>query len=568
MDKNDEFDLDFDFDQEYGYDAADDDGELDLDFVNSLLGEDDESEPATPPQPEETLDEELEIDLNDPIFESDVPVTAPEEPVEQPAFEYVAPQEETPAPPVQETPAQQTEGAEDPARPPRPKRRRRKKTKLQIFKETYLPYAIMGVAALLCILFIVGSIGRSIDGKDREEQLQKESESLAQEQAAQAAKIDQLKNDAQALAAGYDYAGAVELLESFGDISPYSELVSLKAEYSLQLSQLQEWKDPAEIPNLSFHVLIADPSRAFTAKTFGSKYNRNFVTTQEFENILEQLYENGYVLVSLNDAVVATENSDGTVSYSSGIIKLPSGKKPIMLTETLVNYFDYMIDSDNDGKPDKDGAGFASRLVLKNGEIKAEMVDASGETVIGNYDLVPILEDFIAEHPDFSYHGARAILAVTGKEGVFGYRVNDGDKDEIAGAKELVEALRNKGYLIACNTYENRNYNADTAVAIKADLQMWDAKITPVLGDVDILVYAQGADISEYSGYKFEALYSSGFRYFIGAATTPTAELTTQYFHQKRLMVTGNQMAYSSSTFAKYFNAMAILDTTRGTVPN
>ena len=48
----------------------------------------------------------------------------------------------------------------------------------------------------------------------------------------------------------------------------------------------------------------------------------------------------------------------------------------------------------------------------------------SVEKLGGQIDFVPILEDFIAEHPDFSYQGARAILAVTGHEGVFGYRCN------------------------------------------------------------------------------------------------------------------------------------------------
>lgn len=588
MDKNDEFDLDFDFEKEYGFDVDPNESaeldDVDLDFVNDLLKEEEEPVPekiASEPE-SETFDDELELDLNDPIFDPDTPETndyyAPQEP--HYAEQEQVPEQEMPQPdpsPIVDRPVRrrrpQREHREK-IRPEEtasentsPKRRRRKKSKLQIFKETYLPYAIMGVAGLLCLIFIIGSIGRAIDSSDRERDNLKESESIANLQDEQAKKIEKIKEEAVALASGYDYAGAIEKLESIGDLTAYSDLVALKSEYSLQLSQLQEWKNPSDVANLSFHALIADPARAFADKTYGSKYNQNFVTTTEFEKILEQLYTNGYVLVGLDDVVVATTGTDGTVSYTPGVIKLPSGKKPIMLTETLVNYFAYMIDSDGDGKADKGGAGFASRLVVKDGSIKAEMVTSTGETVVGNYDFVPILEDFIASHPDFSYKGARAILAVTGKEGVFGYRINDGDESEIAGAKEVISALREKGYLIACNTFENRDYSVDTAVAIKNDLQSWEAKITPVLGDVDILVFAQGVDISEYSGYKFEALYSSGFRYFIGASTTPTADLTTQYFHQKRLMVSGNQMANASSNFSKYFNSMAILDSSRGNVP-
>ncbi len=81
-----------------------------------------------------------------------------------------------------------------------------------------------------------------------------------------------------------------------------------------------------------------------------------------------------------------------------------------MLTETMVNYFEYMVDSNNDGVADAGGAGFANKLVLdENGDIKAQYIDSSNNTLTGNYDFVPILEDFIKAHPDFSYRGARAI---------------------------------------------------------------------------------------------------------------------------------------------------------------
>ena len=40
--------------------------------------------------------------------------------------------------------------------------RRRKRSKLRIFKETYLPLIIVGVALLLIIIFIIGSITRAV----------------------------------------------------------------------------------------------------------------------------------------------------------------------------------------------------------------------------------------------------------------------------------------------------------------------------------------------------------------------------------------------------------------------
>ena len=43
---------------------------------------------------------------------------------------------------------------------------------------------------------------------------------------------------------------------------------------------------------------------------------------------------------------------------------------------------------------------------------------------IGDYDVVPRMDSFIREHPDFSYHNARGTVALTGYNGVFGYRTD------------------------------------------------------------------------------------------------------------------------------------------------
>jgi ABC-type transport system substrate-binding protein len=98
------------------------------------------------------------------------------------------------------------------------------------------------------------------------------------------------------------------------------------------------------------------------------------------------------------------------------------------------------------------------------------MINADGTTETGAFDLVPILEAFIATHPDFSYQGARATLAITGYDGIFGYRINTSAKallgeeayqDEVEAATKIVQALRKAGYTIACGTYENTAYGKE-----------------------------------------------------------------------------------------------------------
>jgi peptidoglycan/xylan/chitin deacetylase (PgdA/CDA1 family) len=346
----------------------------------------------------------------------------------------------------------------------------------------------------------------------------------------------------------------------------FTQILSDRGKYSQLLSTVVEITNYGQLPNLSFNVLIADPARAFKDEKYASAYNQNFVTVDEFSKILDQLYANGYVLVNFDSFVEKTTDAAGNVSYTTKPIYLPSDKKPFMLTETLVNYFGYMIDSDNDGKADAKGGGFASKMIVKDGEITCEMVDAEGNTVYGAYDLVPILNEFIEEHPDFAYRGARATLAVTGKEGIFGHRINKGDSAAVAAATELVQELRSQGYLIACNTYENLNYDKNKATDIQADLKSWTDEIAPVLGDVDILVFARGSDISDYTGPKFNVLYSSGFRFFVSATSKgiPSTEVNRTYIRQYRIMVTGSLMVNSPSTLSNYFKVADVISGERG----
>ncbi len=603
---NKDFDLEFDFDKEYGADPAGQPVDLDGDFdfgAEFLEGDDDQ----------------LGFDLNDPIF--DEPAADPAAPVaDSPAsaeddldlsglglddlgdevtddMDYVygddQPQEEPvpvdlgldldldPEPEAGQDPEPQPDPGEDaPAEPPRRREtKKERRQRIRKFKEDRLPRIIAMAAACVILFLVAGTIIRAIVNGIEERKNQEDA--AASSQSAQQLLEEESANllaEAEKLAQGYDFEGAIAMLDSFsGELSAFPEMLAKRSEYNQVSTQMVSWTDPSKIPNLSFHVLIADPGRAFTDQTYGKKYNKNFVTIDEFEKILNQLYENGYVLVSMDDLILETEGTDGTITYSANTINLPKNKKPMMLTQTLVNYLSYMIDGDEDGEPDKGGDGFASRLVVdSNGDIKAEYITATGETVVGDYDLVPILNTFIESHPDFSYRGARAMLAVCGHEGIFGWRINqsvatskgqDYYNTQVEGAKKIVEALRAEGYDLACYTYENIPYGTYDASSIRADLEKWNKEIKPVIGEVDTLIFAQTSDIKDYNGSKYNVIYSSGFRYFINNASAPWMDIKSNFVRQSRLMVTGTNMAYYSNMFTSYFNPSAVMNSARGTVP-
>ena len=470
----------------------------------------------------------------------------------------------------------------DSNRPVNPRRKRR--TKMQIFKETYLPVLISGVALILIVVFIIGSITRAVQkGKFNKIEEDAAASSLAEAQAELDREASKRLKSAAELAAGYDYQAALDVLNAFsGDLSKYTELNDKIIEYENAVKNLVAWDDPNKIYNLSFQLLIADPVRGFSHETYGYSINRNFITTVEFNKILQQLYNNGYILVDFDDFIETETDASGKTAYKAKTLYLPKGKKPIMLTQTNVNYNYYLIDSDGDKVADAKGGGFASKLIWDGKNFSNEMVDGTGNTVAGAYDLVPILEEFIKDHPNFSYRGARATLALTGYNGLFGYRTHPsaanlfGDTElrkATQSAKAVANALQQKGYTLACYTYENVPYGDYSATQIKNDLNNWTNEVVPILGNLDILAYAQLTDITTeqaYTGEKYEALKELGFRYYLGFCEDgqPWTTITDDYVRQGRILVTGAALAHHADWFTDLFDASSVLDTTRGNVPS
>lgn len=420
--------------------------------------------------------------------------------------------------------------------------RRRRKSKQQIFKEKYLPFIILGVSVVLCLSFILGSVSRGRDRAAAKAQEERITQLLKDE-------AESLKTRSAAMAAEYDYENAMKTLASFsGGLANHQELLDLYNSYKTALSQLVVWDDLAEIPNLSFRTLMADLQKAAADPDRGSRYKKNYITTDEFSRILNQLYENGYVLVSLYDFAVPVTAEDGSVGVNRTSIRLPEGKKPIILTQEGVNFYSHT---------EKSG-GFADCLTLSaEGQLTCRMGENEGD-----FDLIPVLNAFLAEHPDFSYEGARATIAVSGYEGVFGLGL-----DQSEAIKAVADKLRQQGYDLACYTYADMEY-ADYGVAgLKEDLDKWTAEIAPLLGETDILVYPTGGDIKgqeAYTGSKYDALHGFGFRYFVGVNNGASWGMTTgEYARQQRTLVTGANLSEHPEWYAGFFDAATVLSAER-----
>ena len=274
---------------------------------------------------------------------------------------------------------------------------------------------------------------------------------------------------------------------------------------------------------------MVDVKRALTDTHQGRQWNSVMTTIPEFKEIIKQLYERGYVMVHLHDIAGMEEQDDGSFKMVKKQIMLPEGKIPFVMSQDDVNYYVYM-----------ENHGFADRIVLdENGKLKTRYTDAQGNVSVGNYDLIPILDEFVEEHPDFSYHGHKAIIALTGYDGVLGYRTdetfdpnspafdsknapNHNIEEDIERVRTLTSALKQAGYEFASHSWGHISFKSRSLEDIQRDTDKWIRNVGHLLPEpCDTLIYPFGADIGDWNPYqaghqegKFDYLESVGFRYF------------------------------------------------------
>ena len=398
-----------------------------------------------------------------------------------------------------------------------------------------------------------------------------------------------LMEKADFIAAGYDYETAITMLEESEYFDEVPQMANLVSAYQAAASQLVRYPTPEKTPHIFFHSLIADTDRAFDGDGDSGGYNMYMTTISEFIAIMEQMYEKGYVLVSPYDLAYEYTDDTGT-HFKYGDIYLPKGKKPFLMSQDDVNYYSYMVGT-GDGKnetpifADASGDGFAHKIVIgEDGYPTCEYIDKDGNVTTGDYDLVPVLERFIQEHPDFSYRGARAMLGVTGYEGVLGYRTkpsyetamgNEAYAAEVQAAKEVAQCLKDHGWLIVSHSYGHPAYGNISDYRVEADSDRWENTVQPIVGDTDIILYPHGSDIHTWHKYpatngKFQALYADGYRYFFNVdSSVHWNQMGDNYFRGGRRNLDGFRMYYNPELLEDLFDVESVFDKARPTpVPN
>lgn len=399
-------------------------------------------------------------------------------------------------------------------------------------------------------------------------------------------------SQADALAAGYDYDGAIALLKALPDYDSNSALQSAVARYESDKAACVP-VDVTQVSHIFYHSLINDPSRAFNVEVLGQSavdgMNAWMTTVDEFDKLTQRLYDAGYVYVRLRDLVKQTTDADGTVHFTpNDQLMLPEGKKALVLSVDDLSYYHSY-----------EKAGFPEKLVLDdNGDVKCLYTDSEGNTSVGDYDVVPRLNTFLKEHPDGAYHGARGLIAMTGYDGVFGYRTDidykvklhlmddqakwldahpDFDYDaECAEAKKIADAIKASGWEFASHTWGHLSVTSKTADELKVDNEKWVNTVEPIVGKTDTIIFAFGNDIGSWEGYsldndKYAYYKSAGYNFFcnVDASQKAFVQITDSYVRQARINADGYRLYQCSigepNNLAALVDTDGIFDTRRPT---
>ena len=373
----------------------------------------------------------------------------------------------------------------------------------------------------------------------------------------------------------YDYDKAIKVLKSSPNYKTSMKLRKAAKVYKKKKESCVSWPLD-QVTHVFYHTLIKDTSKAFDGDYKSGDYDQVMTTIDEFNKITQSMYEKGYVMVSIYDMATVDENGNMT----PGEILLPEGKIPFVLSEDDVCYYHYM-----------DGDGFASKLVVDDdGKVRNEYIEDDGSVSVGDYDVVPLIDRFVEEHPDFSYRGARGIVALTGYNGILGYRTdssyetrpddlnadkvqwldNHPDFDlntEREGAKKVVQAMKKEGWLFASHTWGHQNVSQISLEKLQADTQRFKENVDPLIGGTDIIIFAFGADLAgaeDYSGEKFEYLKSQGYNYFCNVDSSQYfVQIRDNYFRMGRRNLDGYRMYYNPELLSDLFDAQEVFNSDR-----
>jgi hypothetical protein len=310
------------------------------------------------------------------------------------------------------------------------------------------------------------------------------------------------------------------------------------------------------VEHIFFHPLIAYPELAFDGDSMAKGYNDWFITVKEFAKILDSLYANQYVLIDIHSLYEETE-MDGKTIVKAKELWLPPGKKPLVLSIDDLNYYTYMRENGN-----------VYRLVLDDkGEVAAYSVTPQGKELVSHdNEIIPILDDFVKRHPDFSQQGTKGVIALTGYEGILGYRTDQLDSPDYDKAKKdvipVIERLKETGWSFASHGYGHLDTAKVTYDRFSKDTLRWKKEVEPLIGPTSVYIYPFGSKVLP-GDPKYAFLLESGFRMICSVGPAPYLKVRSDSVMMDRRHIDGIAFEDQKKRLLPLFDVNDVIDESR-----
>ena len=325
------------------------------------------------------------------------------------------------------------------------------------------------------------------------------------------------------------------------------------------------------VEHIFFHEAIAYPELAFRGDSMQKGFDDNMVTVYEYNKILESLHRNNFILVDLNDVWSEYTDNNGAQRMQRNTLMLPEGKKPLVISFDDINYYNYMR-----------SYGFVDKLIIgDDGDVWATGLDRSGNRIVTqDLSVITILDKFVKENPDFSLFGAKGCIALTGYEGILGYRTqtdaNDNSAEfrlnrmqEVALVRPVVERLKETGWYFASHSYGHLRIASISVDRVTADAERWMNEVGSLVGETKIFIYPygdrlDGGDVNQ-TGPGFRFYHDLGFRIFASVGREPYTKIKTDIAAVilDRMNSDGLTLRNRRERFMRFYDAAEVFDPAR-----
>lgn len=316
--------------------------------------------------------------------------------------------------------------------------------------------------------------------------------------------------------------------------------------------------ETTEVEHLFTHCLIAYPEIAFKKDNpMRSAYNTDCITKNEFIKILESLHKNNYALIDIHE----TFKIENGVAIKTKF-KVPKGKKALVMSFDDVNY---------DSK--KMHYGMVDKICLDtNGAIATSTLIQNKNVISYSNEFIPMLNNFVELHPDFSIRGAKATINLTGYDGILGYRVSSPDiqkrSDEISAVKPIIKKLIAQGWNFACHSYGHYHMKKISTSQFENEITLWNTHISPLIGKTSVYVYPYGEwEVFNQTGLseKHKMLVKNGFGLFCGVGMKTFYSYLPNKFGEKvlfmdRKVIDGTTLRANHKELQKFFEPTQVYD--------